>query len=60
MESGFSGTDGEQGDGLVDSSQGGNVDGLSSDGTLRTDSGGVFSGTSVDNGVNQNLRREAC
>lgn len=57
MESGFSGTDGQQGDGLVDSSQGGNIDGLSSDGTLGADSGRVFSRAGVDDGVNQNLDR---
>ena len=42
-EGGFSGTDGQQGDGLVDSSQWRDIDGLSSGSTTTTDSGGVFS-----------------
>lgn len=55
-ESGLSGTDGEQRDGLVDSSQRRDIDGLSSNGTGGTDSGGVLSGTAVDDGVNNNLQ----
>ena len=54
-ESSFSGTDGQQGDGLVDSSQWRDIDGLSSDGTGRTDSGGVFTTTRVDDGIDNNL-----
>lgn len=47
--------DGEEGDGLVDTSEWGNIDGLSSDGTLGSDSGRVFSWASVDNGVDEDL-----
>lgn len=54
-EGGLTGTDGQKGNGLVDSSHWRDIDGLSSDGTGRTNSGGVFSWTSVDNGVNDNL-----
>ena len=46
---------GEEGDRLVYSAEGGDIDGLATDGTLRADTGGVFTGTSVDNGVNENL-----
>jgi len=55
VESGFTGADGEEGDGLVDTSEWGDIDGLSSDGTLGSDSGGVFSWASVDNGVDEDL-----
>ena len=47
--------DGEERDGLVDSSERRDVDGLSSDGTLRTDSGRVLSGSGVDDGVDEDL-----
>jgi hypothetical protein len=56
VERGFSGTDGEEGDGLVYSSKGGNIDGLSSDCSLGSDSGRVLSGTGVDDGVDEDLR----
>lgn len=56
-ERGLSGTNGDQGNGGVDSSQRRDIDSLSSDGTGRTDSGGVFSGTRVDDTVNNNLKR---
>lgn len=48
-------TDGDEGDGLVDSSQWRDIDSLSSDGSLGADSGRVLSGTSVDNGIDQDL-----
>ena len=48
-------TNGEERDGLVDSSEGRDIDGLSSDGTLGSDSGRVFSGSGVDNGVDEDL-----
>lgn len=54
-ESSLSGTNGQQGNGGVDSSQWRHINSLSSDSTRRTNSGGVFSGTRVDNGVNNNL-----
>lgn len=51
----LAGTDGEEGDGLVDATEGGYVDGLSADGTGGTDSGGVFAGAAVDDGVDGDL-----
>lgn len=54
-ESGFSGTGGEQGDGLVDAAERGDINSLSSDGTGGTNSGRVFTRTTVDNGVNGDL-----
>ena len=54
-ESGLTGTDGQEGDGLVDPPEGRDIDGLSPDGSLGTDSGRVLSGTGVDDGVNQDL-----
>jgi len=54
-EGSFTGTDGEEGDGLVDAAEGRYVDGLSADGTGGTDSGGVFAGAAVDDGVDGNL-----
>ena len=66
MESGFTGleislahawnrektyTGGEEGDGLVDSPQWGDIDSLSSDSSLGTDSGGVLTGSGVDDSV---------
>lgn len=56
-ERGLTGTSGEEGDGLVDPSEGRHIDGLSSDGTSGTDSGRVFTGSAVDNGVNSDLDR---
>lgn len=50
-------TNGEQGNGLVDTAQRGDIDGLATDGTLGTDTGGVLTGTAVDNGVAENLER---
>jgi len=54
-EGSLTGTDGEEGDGLVDTTEGRYIDGLPADGTGRTDSGGVFTGTAVDDGVNGDL-----
>ena len=48
-------TDGQQGDGLVDTTEGGDIDGLATDGTGGTDTGGIFAGTGVDDGINENL-----
>lgn len=47
--------DGEERDGLVDSSEWRDIDSLATDGTLRTDTGGVLARTSVDNSINENL-----
>ena len=70
MESGFTGlqislarardlkktyTGGEEGDGLVDSPQWGDIDSLSSDSSLGTDSGGVLTGSGVDDSVDWKL-----
>lgn len=54
-ERGLAGTDGEEGDGLVDAAERGHIDGLAADGTGGTDTGGVFTGTAVDDGVNSDL-----
>ena len=50
-------TSGQERDGLVNSTEGGNIDGLTADGTLRTDTGGIFTGPSVNDGIDQNLDR---
>lgn len=55
VEGGFTGTNGQEGDGLVDPPEGRDINGLTPDGSLGSDTGGVFTGTSVDNGVNKNL-----
>lgn len=54
-ESGLTGTDGEEGDGLVDAAEGRDIDGLATDGTGGTDTGGVFAGTAVDDGIDGDL-----
>jgi hypothetical protein len=54
-ESGLTGTDGEESDGLVDTAEGRDIDGLATDGTGGTDTGGVFTGTAVDNGIDDDL-----
>jgi hypothetical protein len=54
-ESGLTGTDGEEGDGLVDTAERRDIDGLATDGTGGTDTGGVFAGSAVDDGINDNL-----
>ena len=56
-ERGLTGTDGEEGDTLVDTAERGHIDGLATDGTGGTDTGGVLTGTSVDDGVNENLSK---
>lgn len=54
-EGSFTGTDGEKGNGLIDTAERGDIDGLSSDGTGASNSGAVFSGTTVDNGIDCDL-----
>lgn len=54
-ERGLTGTDGEEGDTLVDTAEGRNIDGLATDGTGGTDTGGVFTGTAVDDGIDSDL-----
>ncbi|KAH3664567.1 hypothetical protein OGATHE_003382 [Ogataea polymorpha] len=54
-ESSLSGTDSQQSNGLVDSSEWRNINSLSSNSTGRSNSGGVFSWTGVDDGVNNDL-----
>ena len=54
-ERGLTGTDGEEGDTLVDTAEGRNIDGLATDGTGGTDTGGVFTGTAVDDGIDGDL-----
>ena len=54
-ESSLTGTDGEEGNGLVDTAEGRDIDGLATDGTGGTDTGGVFAGTAVDDGIDGDL-----
>lgn len=54
-ERGLTGTDGEEGNGLVDTTEGRHIDGLSSHGTGASNSGAVFTRTAVDNGINSDL-----
>jgi len=54
-ERGLAGTDGEEGNGLVDAAEGRHIDGLTTDGTGRSDTGGVFAGSTVDDGVHGDL-----
>jgi len=54
-ESGLAGANGEEGDGLVDTAEWGDIDGLATDGTGGSDTCGVFAGTAVDDGVNGDL-----
>lgn len=56
-ERGLAGTNGDQSNGLVDTTQRRDIDGLAADGTAGTDTGGVFTGTTVDDGINNNLER---
>ena len=56
-ESGLAGTNGQKGDGLVDTAEGRHIDGLSADCTSGTDTSRVFTGTAVDDSVNSNLER---
>ena len=50
-------TDGEEGDGLVNATQRRHIDGLATNGSLGANTGRVFTGTSVDNSIDENLRR---
>jgi hypothetical protein len=54
-ERGLTSADGEKGNGLVDSSERGDIDGLSSDGTGASNSGAVFPRTTVDDGIDSDL-----
>lgn len=54
-ESGLTGTDGQEGNGLVDTAEGRDIDGLATDGTGGTNTGGVLTGTAVDDGVDSDL-----
>ena len=47
--------DGDEGDGLVNPSEGGDINSLSSDGTLRSNTGAVLSRAGVDDGVDEDL-----
>jgi hypothetical protein len=55
-ESGLSGSLHDQVDGLVDSSQWGDINGLSSDGTTGTNSSGVFSRSTLNDGLEKDLQ----
>jgi len=57
VESGFTGTNGQQSDGLVNPPQGRNIDGLTPDSSLGSDTGRVLSGSSVDDSVDEDLDR---
>jgi len=54
-ESGFTGTNRQESDGLVDTSQWGDIDGLTTDSSGGTDSGGVFARTAVEDGIDSDL-----
>lgn len=54
-EGGLTGTDCEEGDGLVDAAERGHIDGLTADGTGGSDTGGVFAWSAVDDGINGDL-----
>jgi hypothetical protein len=56
-EGGFTRTDGEEGNGLVDSAERRDIDGLSSHGTGGANTGAVFAGPAVDDGVDRDLDR---
>lgn len=56
-ERSLAGTDGDQSNGLIDTTQRRDIDCLAADGTAGTDTGGVFTGTTVDDGINNNLER---
>lgn len=55
-EGGFPGTGAEQPDGLIDTSQRGDVNRLSTYGTGPTDTGRVFTRAAVDDGIDQHLQ----
>lgn len=48
-------SDGQEGDSLVDTAEGGDIDGLATDGTGGTNAGGILTGTGVDDGINKDL-----
>lgn len=54
-ECGFTGTNGQESNGLVDAAERGDIDGLSSDGTSRSNSGGIFARSAVDDGIDGDL-----
>lgn len=54
-EGGLAGTGCQEGNGLVDTTQGRDIDGLSPDGTSRADTGAVFARAAVDNGIDGDL-----
>ena len=54
-ESGLTGTDGQESNGLVDTAEGRDIDSLATDGTGGTNTGGVLTGTAVDDGVDGDL-----
>lgn len=56
-EGGLAGADGEQGNGLVDATQGADVDGLAADGAGAADPGRVLARAAVDDGVDGDLDR---
>lgn len=53
----LTGTDGEEGNGLVDTAERGHINGLSAHSTSGSDTGAVFARSAVDNGINGNLDR---
>ena len=56
-EGGFTGTNCEESDGLVDTAERGDIDGLTTDSTSRSDTGGIFARSTVNDGVNCDLDR---
>jgi hypothetical protein len=56
-EGGFTGTNGEEGNGLVDTAERRDIDGLTTDGTGGTNTGAVFTWATVDNSINADLER---
>ena len=56
-ESGLTGTNGQEGDSLVDAAERRDIDSLATDGTGGTNTGGVFTGTAVDDGIDGDLER---
>eukprot|EP01083_Nonionella_stella_P082391 227413_1 len=56
-ESRFTSTDGQQRDSLVDTTERRNINSLTTNGTLRTDTGRVFTRTTVDDSINEDLKR---
>lgn len=54
-ERGFTCTDGEEGNSLVDTTERRHIDSLSSDGTGAANSGAVFTRTAVDDGIDGDL-----